>query len=260
MICALEIEIGLVVCRTVISSFAPRASCAALGGVRPLDRVDVRVPEALHVRRQDLIGSLAGVLARDAEHGRPVDRMVDGLAQVQLRQRRPARVEGEVGRVDAGVDEVAAGAALLDPELARQVVVRGRREAELVVVDLAGPDLEQALVDVGVGGDHDPVRVRGAVPLVEPVPLEHDLAADLPAGDPIRACGGIDADALGVDRHARLHRGEEGHRHLGEEGRIRPEEADRQRLTIRDDTGDRARLAFTARVGADDVVQERDRG
>ena len=68
-------------------------------------------------------------------------------------------------------------AALLDPELARQVVVRGRREAELVVVDLAGPHLEQALVQVGVGRDHDPVRVRGAVPRVEAVPLEHDLAA-----------------------------------------------------------------------------------
>ena len=158
-----------------------------------------------------------------------------------------------------GVDEVPAVPALADPELAREVVVRGGREAELVVVDLAGPNLEQALVQVGVGRDHDPIGVRGAVSLVEAVPLEHELATRSPARDVVRACRGVDADPLRIDRHARLHRREERHRHLGQEGRVRPGEADRERLTVRDDASNRARLALGARVCADDVVQEGDR-
>src|SRR5688500_7517729 len=102
----------------------------ALGRIRSLDRVDVRVAEALHVRGQDLVGPLAGVLARDTEHRGPVDRMVDRLAEVELPQGRPARVEGEVRRVDARVDEVPAVTTLLDPELARQVVVSRRGQAD----------------------------------------------------------------------------------------------------------------------------------
>ena len=182
------------------------------------------------------------------------------LRRLTLPERRPRRVQRQVRRVDAGVDEVAAVAALADAVLAREVVVRRRRQPGLVVVDLAGTHLEQALVDVGVGRDHDPVGIRRPVAPVEAVPLEHDLAAHRAAGDPIRAGRRVDADPLAVDRHARLHGREERHRDLGEEGRVRADEPDRQRLAVRADAADGAGPARVAGVRADDVVHERDRG
>ena len=63
---------------------------------------------------------------------------------------------------------------VLTPDSAPEIdlIEKALRQAELVVVDLVGSHLEQALVHVRVRGDHDPVRVRRAVALVEPVPDE----------------------------------------------------------------------------------------
>ncbi len=231
-------------------------SCFAFCRVRTRDRVQLRGLEARELRGEDLVGPLAAELPARAQEGRAVDRVVHGLAGLDVAQRGPRGVEGEVARAHQRVDEVAL---LVDAELLRERAVLRRGNATEVVVDLAGLHLQQALVLIRVRRDDDPVRVGGPVALVLRVALEHDLTADVAADDLVRAGRRVDVNTLGVDRHVRLDRREERHRDLRDERRVGVDQVDGQLLTGSLDARDAARLAVVEGLAAGDVRRERDR-
>ena len=161
--------------------------------VRALERVRVERLVARDARNEHLRGALAGIGAEQADLGRPVDRVLDGLTHVDVVERRTCVVHRHVVDARRRADEEAA---LVDAVLLREAGSRRRRNADQVHVGLAGLDLQQRLIGVHVRREHDLVGVRRAVALVVRVPLQHRRAARIARGDVVRAGRRVDVDPL----------------------------------------------------------------
>ncbi len=195
--------------------------------VGTLDRVNVERVVPGDARHEDLVSPSAGVGAEQANLGRTVDRPVDGLAQVDVVERRTGGVHAHEVDARRGTN---VEAALVDPVLLREICGRGRRETDQVDVGLARLDLQQGLIDVHVRREHDLVWVGRAASLVVRVARQHGAAARVAALDVVRPCGCVRLEAVGRVRHVRLDRREPLHREDRDEGRVRLDEFERQLL------------------------------
>jgi hypothetical protein len=231
--------------------------CAAdllgLRNIRTLDGVQMEVAEAGDPRDEDLVGALAGVLAEQANGRRPVETPLDSLAGCKVVQRCPRRVHRPVEDARRRTD---VELLLVDAELRAEVGVRRRRRTARVDVHLAGLDLEQTLILVGVDRPDDLVGVRRPRALVVRVAHFDERLADVTALDVVRAGRRLGQETRLTVRRVRLDRAEPLHRSDRDEGRVRLHELDDERLPLGGDTRDMGCLAREeVRTTRDDLVQ-----
>ena len=243
----------------------PRRRRQGLGGgeIRAAQRVEVVVPEPGHPRRENLVRRREPVRPCGSRHRRPVERVVDRLPQLHVREERPARIERDPPGREQRIDEEllvtrlrrrAAGA-----EVGADLRVVVERQPVGCVVDAPRLDvgLARRLRDVGLVDDcvEEP-RPFAAVVRVAP---EHRRAVAVERLDVVRAGRGHHGIRVGgrcVERNG----AEQRQRETREEVSRRPLQLNHQLLLLADrDPGDRARLAGVVLVRSDDVVHVVDR-
>ncbi len=217
----------------------PRRRGEGLGRdeIRPAEWVEVVVTEAGHPRRQDLVGRSVAVCTLGGRHGRPVERVVDRLPQIRVREERPAGVERDVPDREQRVDEEllvtglrrraarAVGGADLSVVRARQPVGR--------VVDVARHDLGLGRRRRDVGLVDDRVEELRPFPAVVRVQAKHRRAVAAERLDVVRPGRGHDGVREG-GRRADGDGAEERRREACEEVSRRPLELDHQLLLLAD--------------------------
>jgi hypothetical protein len=229
--------------------------------LRVLQRPDLEVAEPGDPGRQDLVGPLAGEVAPLREDRLPVDRQVDGLADVDVAEEPARRVHRDEVRDRHRADLVLAP---VDAVLPGEVGVRSRVDALGAVVRLAGPDPEHLRRQGDVRIELERVDVRRTrrelVPLVERVPLQHEPRVRLPGGHVVRARGDERRlRALRLDPDRGRDRLEERHREPGEDvgRRLRQRDPEPVAAVRDDDARGVAGLAVEHGLRPDDVGHER---